>query len=47
MIVINGITGIGKTKLANQIGKMVNGEIIIGDSLQIYKNFKIGSNYYK
>jgi tRNA A37 N6-isopentenylltransferase MiaA len=36
VIIINGITGIGKTRLANEIAKMINGEIIVGDSLQLY-----------
>ena len=40
------IGGVGKTKVANYIAKKINGEIIIGDSLQLYKNFKIGANFY-
>ena len=46
IVIIGGITGIGKTKVANYIAKKLNGEVIIGDSLQLYKNFKIGANFY-
>lgn len=43
VIVILGPTGVGKTKLSIQIAKMINGEIISGDSVQVYRRLDIGS----
>lgn len=43
VIVILGPTGIGKTKLSIEIAKSINGEIISGDSIQVYKRLDIGS----
>ena len=43
IIVITGPTGVGKTKLSIELAKRYNGEIINGDSVQIYKGLDIGS----
>ncbi len=43
VIVIVGPTGVGKTKLSVELAKLVNGEIISGDSVQVYKEMDIGS----
>lgn len=43
IIVIVGPTGVGKTKLSIELAKHLNGEIINGDSVSIYKHLNIGS----
>lgn len=43
VIVIVGPTGVGKTKLSVELAKRLNGEIINGDSMQIYKEMNIGT----
>lgn len=43
IIVIGGPTGVGKTKLSIELAKRFNGEIINGDSLQVYKHLDIGT----
>ena len=43
IIVIVGPTGIGKTKLSIELAKILDGEIINGDSVSIYKRLDIGS----
>ena len=43
IIVIVGPTGIGKTKLSIELAKKLDGEIINGDSVSIYKKLDIGS----
>lgn len=43
VIVIVGPTGVGKTKLSIELAKKLNGEIISGDSVQVYKRMDIGS----
>ena len=43
VIVIAGPTASGKTKLAIELAKKVNGEIISCDSMQIYKDMNIGT----
>lgn len=42
-IVILGPTGVGKTKLSIELAKLLNEEIINGDSVQVYKGLDIGS----
>lgn len=44
LIVVGGPTATGKTKLAIQTAKYLNGIIINADSVQIYKHLDIGSN---
>lgn len=41
VLVITGPTGVGKTKLSIDIAKKYNGEIISGDSIQVYKKMDI------
>jgi tRNA dimethylallyltransferase len=41
IIILGGPTASGKSKLALDIAKEINGEIINGDSMQVYKNFSI------
>ena len=43
IIVIVGPTGIGKTKLSIELAKILDAEIINGDSVSIYKDLNIGS----
>ena len=43
IIVIVGPTGVGKTKLSIELAKMLDGEIINGDSVAIYRGLDIGS----
>lgn len=43
VIVIAGPTASGKSKLAVNLAKKINGEIISADSMQIYKDMNIGT----
>ncbi len=43
IIVLYGPTAVGKSKIAVELAKMINGEIISADSMQIYKNLDIGT----
>lgn len=43
VIAILGPTAVGKTALSLQIAKRFNGEIINGDSMQVYRDFHIGT----
>lgn len=43
VLVIVGPTAVGKTALSVELAKKFNGEIISGDSLQIYKKIDIGT----
>ncbi|WP_075980845.1 tRNA (adenosine(37)-N6)-dimethylallyltransferase MiaA [Bacillus massilinigeriensis] len=43
LLVIIGPTAVGKTKLSIELAKKFNGEIISGDSMQIYKGMDIGT----
>ncbi|MGM0138715.1 tRNA dimethylallyltransferase [Enterococcus sp. DIV0755b] len=43
VLVIAGPTGVGKTALSIQLAKKFNGEIISGDSLQVYRQLDIGT----
>ena len=41
--IIVGPTGVGKTSLSIELAKKFNGEIISGDSMQVYKEMSIGT----
>lgn len=43
MLIIGGATATGKSGLAIELAKKLNGEIISADSMQIYKNMNIGT----
>ena len=43
VIVIVGPTASGKTALSIELAKKINGEIISGDSMQVYKDMNIGT----
>ncbi|HJV16445.1 MAG TPA: tRNA (adenosine(37)-N6)-dimethylallyltransferase MiaA, partial [Bacillales bacterium] len=43
LLVIIGPTAVGKTKLSIELAHRYNGEIISGDSMQIYKGMDIGT----
>lgn len=43
IVVIIGPTAVGKTKLSIDLAKTLNGEIISGDSMQIYRKMNIGT----
>lgn len=43
IIVIVGPTGVGKTKLSISLAKLLNGEVLNADSMQVYKGLNIGT----
>ena len=43
LIIITGPTGAGKTKISIDLARRIDGEIISADSVQVYRNFDIGS----
>lgn len=43
VIIIYGPTAVGKSAIAVELAKMLDGEIISADSMQIYKHLNIGS----
>lgn len=43
VLVIVGPTGVGKTSLSVELAKACNGEVISGDSMQVYKEMSIGT----
>ena len=43
LIVLTGPTAVGKTELSIRLAKLVGGEIISADSMQVYKHMDIGS----
>ena len=43
VIVVIGPTSVGKTKMGVELAKAMNGEVISGDSMQIYKGMDIGT----
>lgn len=43
VLVVIGPTSVGKTKMGVELAKRLNGEVISGDSMQIYKGMDIGT----
>lgn len=43
LLVLTGPTAVGKTKLSISLAKVINGEIISADSMQVYRHMDIGS----
>ena len=43
IVVITGVTSVGKTSTGVRLARLFNGEIISADSIQVYKGFDIGS----
>ena len=43
LIIIAGPTGTGKSELAIELAKQINGAVISADSMQVYKNMNIGT----
>lgn len=43
LIILTGPTAVGKTDLSISLAKLVNGEIISADSMQVYKKMNIGT----
>lgn len=43
VLCIVGPTAVGKTKMSIELAKRLNGEIISGDSMQIYRTLDIGT----
>lgn len=43
VIVVIGPTSVGKTKMGVELAKILNGEVISGDSMQIYRGMDIGT----
>ncbi len=44
VIVLSGATSVGKSAVARELCKLYDAEIVIADSVQVYKNLDIGSN---
>ncbi|CDW77441.1 trna isopentenyltransferase 9 [Stylonychia lemnae] len=44
VIVVSGMTGVGKTNIAKILAQHINGELVCVDSIQIYKGLNIISN---
>ncbi|KAF8971006.1 hypothetical protein BGZ52_010359, partial [Haplosporangium bisporale] len=44
VIAVIGTTGVGKSNLSIQLAKELNGEVINGDALQVYKGLDIITN---
>ena len=43
ILVVNGPTASGKTRLAVELAKLHNGEVVSSDSMQIYRRMDIGT----
>ena len=43
VVAIVGPTAVGKTALSIEIATALNGEVISGDSMQVYKHLDIGT----
>ena len=44
VVVISGMTGVGKTNIARLLAQHMNGELVSADSLQVYKGLDILTN---
>ena len=44
VIIISGATSVGKSAVARELCKNINAEIVLADSVQIYKYMDVGSN---
>lgn len=47
IIQVLGPTGVGKSKTAVRLARLIDGEIISADSMQVYKDFNIGTDKIK
>ena len=43
LVILTGPTAVGKTELSIKLAKLLNGEIISADSMQVYKGMDIGT----
>ena len=43
LVIIGGATGVGKSELSVKLAKRISGEVISGDSMQVYRGFDIGT----
>ncbi|MEJ7442879.1 isopentenyl transferase family protein, partial [Staphylococcus warneri] len=43
IVVVVGPTASGKTELSVALAKKINGEVISGDSMQVYRQMDIGT----
>ena len=43
LVIITGPTAVGKTDLSVKLAKLIGGEIISADSMQVYRMMDIGS----
>ena len=43
LLVIVGATAVGKTKLSIELAKALNGEIVNGDALQVYRDLNVAT----
>lgn len=44
VVVISGMTGVGKTNIAKVLSQHINGELVSADSLQVYRGLEILTN---
>jgi tRNA dimethylallyltransferase len=44
LIIITGATGTGKSEVAIELAKLIDGEIISADSMQVYRGMDVGTN---
>ena len=43
LVIISGPTAVGKSDCAVKLAKMINGEVISADSIQVYRGMDIGT----
>jgi tRNA dimethylallyltransferase len=44
VIILGGVTSVGKSAVSLELCKYLNAEIVVADSVQVYKGFDIGAN---
>ena len=44
VILLGGVTGSGKTQTSLELAHLLDGEIVVGDSMQFYRGANIGTD---